>query len=403
MGNKIALFSAIVTTFFVQSFTGLSQDTGMRTNELLQNLTDIYIAVNSAGDASQLNVSPPVPFQPEGSAVRLNFYWSISLILSVGSPFSYSSSMADRFLDDLQISVAALAVTSRGYVAMLTRSNHRAAHRKLGDIHRRWAQAERLLAPAIDLLPQLLIIPVLLFVVGLLDNIISIAIPLSRVFLPVFVAGLLSCAFALVVAIYTGWTVIDGCLHPETSPFQSTVSRLMVIYGTRLHKAVLPAYSASMKHCRLLKRALLSLITGSYSPSDQFGDSMEAGLLIVNPHGEDRTDDAPLATHEIHAYHSVIQQTHEDDIVDQAAAVLLPIIRQREWKTCISLEELSSLCYMLSDEASIRTNITTAQYLVYLEQSASLGKMYSFQNYTPLVLIIYTLVQILPASNARCC
>lgn len=262
---------------------------------------------------------------------------------------------------------------------MLSRSKHRAAHKKLGDIHRRWAQAERSLAPAIDLLPQLLIVPVLLFVVGLLDNIISIAIPISRVFLPVFVAGLLSCAFALVVTIYTGWTVIDGCLHPETSPFQSTLSRLMVIYGTRLHSTVTSAYSASMKHCRLWKQDLLSLITGSYSPSDQFGDSMEVGFLPVISFGAKEMDDAPLATHEIHAYHSVIQQTHEDDIVDQAAAVLLPIIRQREWKAFISPEELSSLCYMLSDEASIRTNITTAQYLVYLEQSASLGKMYSFQ------------------------
>ncbi|EIM81402.1 uncharacterized protein STEHIDRAFT_149855, partial [Stereum hirsutum FP-91666 SS1] len=154
----IALFSAIVTTFFVQSLTGLSQDTGARTNELLQNFTDIYIAVNAA-NASQLDFSPPVQFEPEGSAVRLNFYWSISLILSV--------------------SVAALAVTSRGYVAMLSRSEHRAAHQKLGDLHRRWAHAERLLAPAVELLPQLLIIPVLLFVVGLLDNIISSAIPIS--------------------------------------------------------------------------------------------------------------------------------------------------------------------------------------------------------------------------------
>ncbi|EIM81387.1 uncharacterized protein STEHIDRAFT_161580 [Stereum hirsutum FP-91666 SS1] len=99
---------------------------------------------------------------------------------------------------------------------------------------------------------------------------------------------------------------------------------------------------------------------------------MEVGLLPVISFGAKEMDDAPLATHEIHAYHSVIQQTHEDDIVDQAAAVLLPIIRQREWKAFISPEELSSLCYMLSDEASIRTNITTAQYLVYLEQSASL-------------------------------
>lgn len=84
--EKIALFSAIVTTFFVQSLTGLSQDTGARTNELLQNLTEIYISVNAV-DVARLNVSSPVPFEPDGSAVRLNFYWSISLILSVHISF----------------------------------------------------------------------------------------------------------------------------------------------------------------------------------------------------------------------------------------------------------------------------------------------------------------------------
>lgn len=81
--SQIALFSAIVTTFFVQSLEGLSQDPGSRTNELLQNLTDVVVAIGSGINASQINFVPPAVFEPEGSAVRLNFYWSISLILSV--------------------------------------------------------------------------------------------------------------------------------------------------------------------------------------------------------------------------------------------------------------------------------------------------------------------------------
>lgn len=82
--SQIALFSAIVTTFFVQSLTGLSQDPGDRTNELLQNLTEIIISISPV-NVAQLNIPSPTPFQPEGSAVRLNFYWSISLILSVSA------------------------------------------------------------------------------------------------------------------------------------------------------------------------------------------------------------------------------------------------------------------------------------------------------------------------------
>lgn len=82
---QVALFSAIVAAFFVQSLTGLTQDAGSRTNELLQNVTDVLIAISGA-NASQLNLSQPTLFQPDGSAVRLNFYWSISLILSVRMP-----------------------------------------------------------------------------------------------------------------------------------------------------------------------------------------------------------------------------------------------------------------------------------------------------------------------------
>lgn len=79
---QVALFSAIVAAFFVQSLTGLSQNPESRTNELLQNVTEVLIAISGA-NASQLNLSQPTPFRPDASAVRLNFYWAISLILSV--------------------------------------------------------------------------------------------------------------------------------------------------------------------------------------------------------------------------------------------------------------------------------------------------------------------------------
>ncbi|EIM79707.1 uncharacterized protein STEHIDRAFT_30236, partial [Stereum hirsutum FP-91666 SS1] len=78
----IALFSAIVTSFLVQASGGLTQATGDRTNIILSNLTDIIIQLNIA-NASLLNVSSPVPFTPDSSAVRLNLYWSLSLIISV--------------------------------------------------------------------------------------------------------------------------------------------------------------------------------------------------------------------------------------------------------------------------------------------------------------------------------
>ncbi|KAJ7785126.1 hypothetical protein DFH07DRAFT_726359 [Mycena maculata] len=56
---KLGLFSAIVTSFFVQSLTALSQDPNVRTNELLANLTDIIIAISGV-PAANLHVPQPV-------------------------------------------------------------------------------------------------------------------------------------------------------------------------------------------------------------------------------------------------------------------------------------------------------------------------------------------------------
>ncbi|EIM81392.1 uncharacterized protein STEHIDRAFT_66136, partial [Stereum hirsutum FP-91666 SS1] len=78
----IALFSAIIATFFVESLAGLAQDPASETNDLLRNLTELLIVI-SGTDTAHLDIAPPTPFQPDGSAVRLNLYWSISLILSV--------------------------------------------------------------------------------------------------------------------------------------------------------------------------------------------------------------------------------------------------------------------------------------------------------------------------------
>lgn len=352
-----------MTTFFVQSLTGLSQDTGARTNELLQNFTDIYIAVNGV-NVSQLDFSQPVPFEPESSAVRLNFYWSIALVLSVGCLYLLLCSCdVDHDISSPQISVAALAVISRGYIAMLSRSKHRAAHKKLGDLVRRWNQAEKLLKPAIEVLPQLLIVPVLLFVVGLLDNILSSATPLLPPFVPIFAAGLLSCLFALVVASYTIWTVVHGVLHPETSPFQSTLSKLMAAHSADLYKAVKQRLNVLIGLWNSVWLYLLGSLNSPTSTKHNL-DGMELGSSdqeLTSPNQQ--TADTGLAPHEIHAFHSTLQQTHEDNIVDQAVTVFKSVVQQQQFACEIPQDEFVSLCYLLSDEASIRTNITVAQFI----------------------------------------
>lgn len=90
-GMQIALFSAVVTSFLVQSFQGLSQDSGTRTNELVTNLTEIIVQISGVATSS-LNVPSPILFQPATSTVRQSVFWSLSLIVSVSVFFyPYSS------------------------------------------------------------------------------------------------------------------------------------------------------------------------------------------------------------------------------------------------------------------------------------------------------------------------
>ena len=79
---KIGLFSAIITAFFVDSFSELQPDDGVATNSLLSNLTNIVLLVHGVS-FNETGLPLAVPFEPERNDVRENVFWSISLALSV--------------------------------------------------------------------------------------------------------------------------------------------------------------------------------------------------------------------------------------------------------------------------------------------------------------------------------
>lgn len=79
---KLGLFSAIITAFFVDSVQNLRQDDLFRTNELLANLTEVVIILSGI-PATSLNLASSEPFVPDPSSIRVNFYWSLALVLSV--------------------------------------------------------------------------------------------------------------------------------------------------------------------------------------------------------------------------------------------------------------------------------------------------------------------------------
>ncbi|EIM90822.1 uncharacterized protein STEHIDRAFT_152515 [Stereum hirsutum FP-91666 SS1] len=180
--------------------------------DILNKMNERQAAAAACGgtNVTHLSLSSPAPFVPDANAVRVNLYWSISLVLS--------------------ISVASLGVTSRVYIAMLSLSRHRRPHKELGELHRRWVKANQLLGLTIETLPQLLIAPVALLVIGIVDTLFSNAIPIYGSTVPISIAGIISCCCMAAVVIYTVWAVIHGCLYLDVSPFQSSLSQASAMH-----------------------------------------------------------------------------------------------------------------------------------------------------------------------------
>ncbi|KAJ6590705.1 hypothetical protein DFH09DRAFT_1140075 [Mycena vulgaris] len=324
----LGLFSAIVTAFLVNSLAGLTEDKVAKTNELLVNLTEIVIAL-SGKPASGLNISHPAPFRPDASDVRVNAFWSLSLTFS--------------------LSIAALAVGCRGFLNMITWSRHKKASERLADVWTRWNAADRVLRPAIEALGQLLVIPVFLFIIGILDTLFSSVQELLHP--PPFILFSFGVSLLCITAVAAllCFTVVDGTIHPMSSPFQSRLA-----YNFRI--SLLPRVDTCASWIRR------HLGPPHLAPS---ASRLEASAP--------QADTSRLATSTIDLYHQIVQLTHEDESLDQAAGALFNVIHERAgtpshgWVR-ISSQECATLRHLLSPEASIRSNRTAAWVIVRIQK-----------------------------------
>ncbi|EED85679.1 predicted protein [Postia placenta Mad-698-R] len=80
-----ALFSAIVTAFVVVSYATLQPDLGQSTLQVLQEILVTLRSNESSSQDTQVPVSEP--FTPAHSAIRVNMYWFIALVLSLCTAF----------------------------------------------------------------------------------------------------------------------------------------------------------------------------------------------------------------------------------------------------------------------------------------------------------------------------
>lgn len=211
-----------------------------------------------------------------------------------------------------QLSIAALAIACRGFSNMVTWSRYVKAWEKVADIRARWKAAERFLGPAIEGLPPLLIIPVVLFIAGLLDTLFSRVLDLSYQPPGIIFTLVFSLLFIISIAALLCITLFHGIRNPTRSPFQTSFTRI---------------------------------VGGSNSVR-----------------GRDRA----------YNYYEVVQETHDDDILDQAAASLFPVIchdsaiRTNNVIYPLSDSQCKTLVHLLSPEASMRSNLSAAYAIIRL-------------------------------------
>lgn len=84
---QIALFVTVITAFQAPVLESLSPDPGDLTNELLKNLTEIWIqTARLNGLNAPTNFTEPSPFEPSTASLAVYFLWFLSLIICVRVP-----------------------------------------------------------------------------------------------------------------------------------------------------------------------------------------------------------------------------------------------------------------------------------------------------------------------------
>jgi hypothetical protein len=322
----------------------MKMDEHARTNELLTNLTAVIVAVNS-GLPVNMPLTSSLPFSLDPTDARINSCWSLSLILSV-CLCSLACQIHD-LLVTLQLCIAALAVACRSFLGMLPHSKHMKPVDSCVDLWAKWNAAERLLSPIVDVLPSLLIFPVVLFLAGLLDLLLSNTFqvsPLPKVFLASSGIGLLSIA---VILIFLFITLVHACIHPGTSPFSSSISIFF-------HKWLVMTF----KNC-------------FYHISPQIPESTTS----THPHNNENT--RPGHQDVCITYHEIIPTISDDDTLDAASTALNQIILNQlptsshsvhDAVALLNSEQCKTILHILSPEASLQSNLTAAGMIIQLNE-----------------------------------
>ncbi|KAG6877367.1 hypothetical protein C0993_008174 [Termitomyces sp. T159_Od127] len=382
---QVALFSAVITTFIAQSLSGLSEDPADTTNQHLANITKILLSIHSVDIAKMggLNLTQAAQFKPEPHVVRTNFYWSLALISS--------------------ISVACLTVMTRGSLAKILRSTHTETYQKLAEFHSRWNQVDKFLGPTIETLLQLLVVPVVLFLIGLLDTLMSASLPLLQSSILIFMAGIIACICFFGVATFAVYIITRGSFDDSdaflnswflswlpickntTEPEPSNVTdqpKLQADFAKRhsFLKRVVSWFPLKFRGSEISTQALdleagssniprIPLLSRWKLCSNSRGNNIVGSNSI--PHVPEGVGQHPLlAARYQETFHAVICTIHDDEALDQAIAILPSLIQERRLGVGPGRDlnatphEVKTLLHLLSMDVSIRCNVAAADIIL---------------------------------------
>ena len=85
---KTGLFSTTVASFIIESYQNLSPDSGDTTNAILTQISQQLVNISNGTPLTSVTALSSHTFKPTASAVRVNVYWFLSLILSLNCALS---------------------------------------------------------------------------------------------------------------------------------------------------------------------------------------------------------------------------------------------------------------------------------------------------------------------------
>jgi hypothetical protein len=201
----------------------------------------------------------------------------------------------------------------------------------------------------IDFLPQLLIVSILLFVIGLIDNLFSISASLDgSASQALFTASkVCSVVFGTVVSILV-CTILHAIFRPFHSPFASTLTKLII-----------EGYMRSLQDAQRRLVVLWVRLPETSLKEHIWTVSvwMLTHITVLKSYGELSTPQS----HHVTAYGNIMSQTYDNSLLDDGLSILKEMLQLARQKKASAQSMMKLVAYLFTPAASHRSAMTAAK------------------------------------------